>query len=160
VEGWTASQVDTLQEAITRGDVMISLRCKDGDKIKRGCNHAQLETTKQKFKIAALCTREIQLIVHIKGFPKRTDLPSDEESETLKFASKHNMAQFVHTCHVIPRSAVPVKVEVKTEIKQDTSDEAYSMEEWINAKDFHKIVSIKLTSRGETLNWNDNLALH
>jgi hypothetical protein len=47
---------------------------------------------------------------------------------------------------------VPVKAEVKSEVKEDTSDEAYS-------KDFHKITSIKLTSRGEALYWYDNLPL-
>jgi hypothetical protein len=65
----------------------------------------------------------------------------------------------VHTRHVVLRSALPIKAEVKTENK-DTSDEAFFMEELINAKDFHKIDSIKLTSRSETLDWYDNLALH
>jgi hypothetical protein len=61
---------------------------------------------------------------------------------------------------VIPRSAVPTKAEVKVEVKEDASEEAYYMEERINANDSHKGTSIKLTSRGETLDWYDNLALH
>jgi hypothetical protein len=152
------SQVEALGEAMSRDDAVISLRRNDGIEIKLGSDQTQLETTKRQLKIAALGAGEIQLIVRIKGFPARSDVSSDETSDE-KFTAKHSMTQFVHTHHVVLRSALPIKAEVKTENK-DSSDEAFSMEERINAKNFHKIDSIKLTSRSETLDWYDNLALH
>jgi hypothetical protein len=158
VQGWTMSQVEALGEAMSRNDAVISLRCNDGIEIKLGSDQTQLETTKRQFKIAALGAGEIQLIVRIKGFLATSDVSPNETSDE-KFTAKHSMTQFVHTRHVVLRSALPIKAEVKTETK-DTSDEAFSMEERINAKDLHKIDSIKLTSRSETLDWYDNLALH
>jgi hypothetical protein len=61
---------------------------------------------------------------------------------------------------VISRSAVPIRTEVKLEVKEEASDKAFSMEERIDVKDFHKISNSKLASRVETLDCYDNLALH
>jgi hypothetical protein len=79
----------------------------------------------------------------------------------LVFTLKMNQGggQVHGTQHVISQSDLPVKTEVKTEVKENMSDEAFSMEEIVNAKEFHKIASIKLNSCGETLDWYDNLAL-
>jgi hypothetical protein len=143
---------------MSHDDAVISLRRNDGIEIKLSCDQTQLETKKRQFKIAALGAGEIKLVVRIKGFPATSAISSDEDSDD-KLTAKHSMAQFVHTHHVVLRSALPIKAKVKAENK-DTSDEAFSMEEQINAKDFHKTASIKLTSRSETLDWYDNLALH
>jgi hypothetical protein len=113
-------QVEALGEAMSRDDAMISLCRNDGIEIKLGCNQTQLETMTQQFKIAALGAGEIQKVVHIKGFPATSDIFSDKDSDD-KLTAKHSMAQFVHTHHVVLRSALPIKAEVKAENK-DTSD--------------------------------------
>jgi hypothetical protein len=113
VQGWTMSQVEAFGEAVSRNDAVISLRRNDGIEIKLGSDQIHLETTKRQFKIASLGAGEIQLIVRFKGFPATSGESPDETSDE-KFTAKHSMSQFVHTRHVILRSALSIKAEVKT----------------------------------------------
>jgi hypothetical protein len=54
VEGWTDGKVEALGEALSRGDMRIVLRRKDGIEINLGHSQEQLERTKKQYKIAAM----------------------------------------------------------------------------------------------------------
>jgi hypothetical protein len=68
----------------------------------------------------------------------------------------------MHTHTSISKAAIKNKPSIKKK-KEDADEEkgeAYSMEDRLNSKDFHKIASIKLSSREETPEWYRILMAH
>jgi hypothetical protein len=85
-----------------------------------------------------------------------------ESASPVKFNGRFNAAQFVLTRTMIPKSAVKKTIPAKTEANEATEDkgESFSMEDWLNSKDFHKIASIKPISCEDTPEWYDMLVSH
>jgi hypothetical protein len=169
VEGWTDGKVEALGEALSRGDMRVVLRRKDGIEINLGHSQEQMERTKKQYKIAAMTQSEIQMVISVKGFDTTApiggpDIKPDVDTYPARmFPSKYNMSQFVTSRHVVPKSAI-VKQTVKTESQEEDArkeiGEAYSMEERMNPKEFQRTSSVKLTSRGDTLEWYDIMVAH
>jgi hypothetical protein len=145
------------------------LRRKDVIEINLGHSQEQMERTKKQYKIAALTQSEIQMVISVKGFDTTAPIggpdikPDVDAYPAWMFPSKYNMSQFVTSRHVVPKSAI-VKKTVKTESQEEVAKkkigEAYSMEERMNPKEFQRTSSVKLTSRGGTLEWYDIMVAH
>jgi hypothetical protein len=76
----------------------------------------------------------------------------NDKGQALKFTRRYSTTQFVRTRNTISNAAVKKKPTPKKE-KEETDDDkgkAYSMEDHLNIKDFHLIISIKLASREKT----------
>jgi hypothetical protein len=80
----------------------------------------------------------------------------------VKFTGRYNATQFVRTRTTISKAFVKKKPMVKKEKEgaEVEKGEAYSMEDSLNSKDFHRIVSIKVASREETPEWYNILVAH
>jgi hypothetical protein len=118
VDGWTHSNIDALVEAISRGDIRVMVRRKDGIEVNLGNTHALTERTKKQYKIAALSNTEIIIVLRIKGFDSEIVLGGDDtkgsdHSPARMSATKYNTSQFMTSRHMMLKSDIPKKVVVK-----------------------------------------------
>jgi hypothetical protein len=128
----------------------------------------------KKFIIDNLSAAPLHIIVKVHGFKQKivkgghsssSDDGSSDGSESaspVKFTGRFNTAKVVQTRTVISKSAVKNKVTINAEVGEVNEDkgEVFYMEGRLNSKYFHKIASIKLTSREDTPEWYGIIVSH
>jgi hypothetical protein len=173
MNGYHSAKCDALEEAIGRQDADIYLRGSDGIDIAVGRTQRELQASVRQLTIATLSSDALQIVVKIHGFKaKRNEGESSgsddnssndsQKEDAIKFTGRYNATQFVRTRTSISKSDIKRKSTIKKE-KQEADDEkgeAYSMEDRLDSKDFHRIASIKLASRDETPEWYGILVAH
>jgi hypothetical protein len=121
MNGQTNAKYTALVEAIHRRDVDMYLRGITDIDIAVGRSQEELEASVKIFFIATLSYSPLCIVVKVHGFkPKRVKGDSSDNDDSssvtsvndapVKFTSKYNATQFVHTQTVIPRYAVKKKV--------------------------------------------------
>jgi hypothetical protein len=163
-----------LDEAIQLHDVDIYLRGSDGIAIAVRRGQSGLQTSVRQFTIATLSNDPLQIVINVHGFKAKRNpsslSDSEEESacydidqdEAVKFTGRYKATQFFRTRTTILKAAVKRKPSIKKEKEEadEEKGEAFSMEDRLNSKDFHKIARIKLASREETPEWYGILVAH
>jgi hypothetical protein len=160
MNGKNYAKYAALGEAIKRWDADTYLRGSDGIDMAVGRTQSELEAPVKQFTITTLSNALLQIVVKIDRFKAKrsgsvsshtedSEFGNSDKDEAVKFTGRYNATQCVRTCTMITNAAVKKKPMIKKEKEgaEDEKGEAYSMEDHLNSKEFHMIVSIKLASR-------------
>jgi hypothetical protein len=158
--GWTDARQSDFLGVVKRGELNYYLLLDDGDEVTIGRDDAQIQRNMALIKELAESCSAVTIVVRAVVFSK--DDPTRSVLNPMSLLSmKQNVTALTGSGMVsVLGNAKNIPTHTGMNVDGSPPIEIYAMEARLNAKEFHRLETVKCTGRGQVMEWYDGVGVH